>query len=167
MRGGAFSELVHGRGFATGLTYGGIAAFVAMTVALFARRGRDLAGLAFAPAVWLAVRSVWGSGAAPFDVLAGVGFLAAGGYVAHAFSRRRTRVMPYWVMIAIAIAPGAYVLAHVAPGVGSGAARDVMTIAIIAITIGVRDFDRTHGRSGAQWLLFAVTAFGVYVGVPD
>jgi hypothetical protein len=65
------------------------------------------------------------------------------------------------------IAPGAIALAWTTPLAGSSLARFAMALSTIAIAVAVRDYDAVKRARGAPWLLFAVTAFGVYVAVPD
>ena len=68
---------------------------------------------------------------------------------------------------ALAITPGAIMLAATAPLAGSTTSRVVLALATIAIGVAVRDFDAINGSRGAPWFLYVVTAGGVYLAVPD
>jgi hypothetical protein len=71
------------------------------------------------------------------------------------------------LVTAVAVTPGAVLLAQSAPLAGSGLSRTIFAVATVAITLAIRDFDAIWGPRGAPWLLFAIAAGGVYLAVPD
>src|SRR5262249_53689907 len=125
-------------------------------------------GIVFALSAWLAVRGAWGPGLANGRVLIAFGLLALGGALVVVVTRRVAIAHRYPIpVVALAVTPGAIVLARAAPLVGSTLSRTLFALATIGFAVAIRDFDAMHGRKGAPWLLFAVTAGGVYLAVPD
>jgi hypothetical protein len=165
----AISDLFHARAFALGLAFGGMAFLLSATLAATARRRLpDFAGIAFVAAAWLAVRGAWGAGLASGSVALALLVLAFGGGAVVSVTRRSHFAASHPLLVtAVATAPGAIMLGAVTPLVSSTAARVVLAVMTIALGVGIRDFDAMHGPKGAPWLLFAVTAFGVYLAVPD
>lgn len=165
----AISDLFHARAFALGLAFGGMAFLISATLAATSRRKLpDVAGIAFVAAAWLGVRGAWGSALASGSVALGLILLACGGGMVMVVTRRSPVAERHPLLVtAVAIAPGAVLLAVVTPLVNGTTSRVVIALATIAIGVGIRDFDAMNGPRGAPWLLFAVTAFGVYLAVPD
>jgi hypothetical protein len=165
----ALGDLVHARAFALGLAFGGIAfLFTSMIGVIRRRRVPDAAGLAFAVAAWLGVRGAWGADLASGGVALALVALAVGGACVVVVNRRwafGTRFPA--VVAAIFIAPGAIYLAAVTPLAGSTTSRAVLAVAVIVIGVGMRDFDAMRGPRGVPWLLFLISAAGVYLAVPD
>jgi hypothetical protein len=163
------SVLLHAHSFALGLAFGGIAFLVAAAVAASTRRRvPDIAGVTFVAAAWLGVRGAWGeqlarsSVAWAFVVLA-LGGALAGFVVAHRPDARRHMLF----VTALALTPGAIVLALATPLAGSAISRTVFALSTVAIGLAMRDFDAFNGRKGAGWLLFGIAAAGAYLAVPD
>lgn len=165
----AIRDLLHARAFALGLAFGGVAVLIAATVAVaLRRRVPDLAGVTFVLAAWLAVRGAWGSDLANGSVLVALLILALGGAAVVVVTRVLPAVAgPPLLITAVALTPGAIVLSRVTPLAGSGISRLVLALSTIAFGVAMRDFDAMRGPKGAPWLLFAVTAGGVYLAVPD
>jgi hypothetical protein len=165
----ALRDLVHARAFALGLAFGGIAFLVASMIGVIRRRPvPDAAGLAFAAAAWLGVRGAWGSDLASAAVAFALVTLAFGGACVVVVNRRwafGTRFPA--IVAAVAITPGAVYLAAVAPLAGSTTSRTVLAVAVIVIGVGMRDFDAMRGPNGVPWVLFLISAAGVYLAVPD
>jgi len=161
-------ELFEARAFALGLAYGGVGFLVAATIGTLGRRALDLAALVFVAAAWLAVRGAWGPELASYRVLAALTALALGGVGAVLFPRLvRPAARHPNVVAGLFAVPGAVLLAMLTPLVGGSVARSALAASTIAIAVAVRDFDAVAGKRGASWLLFAVTAAGVYLAVPD
>jgi hypothetical protein len=165
----AVRDLLHARAFALGLAYGGVAVLFAAAVAVSLRKHvPDFAGVAFVVASWLAVRGAWGQELATAGVLLALILLAFGGAVVVFATRWLSRASGHPLLTtAVAITPGAVMLAKVTPLAGSGISRIVLALTTIAFGIALRDFDAMRGPRGAPWLLFAITAGGVYLAVPD
>jgi hypothetical protein len=161
--------LLHARSFAIGLAFGGVAFFVTAVISTVSRRRiPDLAGVAFVAAAWLAVRGSWGIALARGSAAYALALLACGGaLVALITSRNHFAPRHVLAMTALALAPGAIMLAVVTPLAGSTTSRVVLAVAAIAVGVGLRDFDAINGPRGAPWLLFAISAAGVYLAVPD
>jgi hypothetical protein len=161
--------LVHSHSFALGLAFGGIAFLVAALLAASTRRrAPDIGGLTFAAAAWLAVRGAWGEQLARSSVAWALALLALGGAFATFVASRRVAARRYVLLVtALALAPGAIVLALATPFAGSAVSRAVLAVSTIGIGVGLRDFDAVNGRKGAPWLLFAIAAAGAYLAVPD
>jgi hypothetical protein len=165
----ALRDLLHARAFALGLAYGGVAVLFAASVAVsLRRRVPDFAGVAFVLASWLAIRGAWGADLATGSVLLAFILLALGGSVVVFATRWLPAASGHPLLTtAVALTPGAVLLGKVTPLAGSGAARVVLALTTIAFGVALRDFDAMRGPRGAPWLLFAVTAGGVYLAVPD
>jgi hypothetical protein len=165
----ALSDLYHARAFALGLAFGGAGFLLSATLAAGSRRRLpDFAGIAFVAAAWLGIRGAWGPGLASGSVALALLMLAAGGGMVVLVTRRYAFAAQHPPFVAALLtAPGAIVLGVVSPLVESTAATVVVAVATVAIGVGMRDFDAMHGPKGAPWLLFAVSAFGVYLAVPD
>jgi hypothetical protein len=165
----AISDLFHARAFALGLAFGGMGFLLSATLAATSRRRLpDFAGIAFVAAAWLGVRGAWGSDLATGSVALALIVLAFGGGMVVTITRRSAVVAGHPLLVtAIATAPGAVLLAAVSPLVSGTTSRVVLAVATICIGVGIRDFDAMNGPRGAPWLLFAVSAFGVYLAVPD
>jgi hypothetical protein len=169
MRLDALNDLVHARAFALGLAFGGIA-FLLLSLIGVVRRGRvpDAAGLAFAAAAWLGVRGAWGPELASGSVALALLVISIGGACVVIVNRRTTFGSKFPAAVtAVAIAPGAIYLAKVTPLAGGSTARTVLAVSVIVIGVAMRDFDAMHGPKGAPWLLFLISALGVYLAVPD
>jgi hypothetical protein len=169
MRLDALNDLVHARAFALGLAFGGIA-FLCTSMIGVVRRRRvpDAAGIAFAIAAWLGVRGAWGpdlaSGPVAFALLA----LAVGGACVVVVNRHSAFGARFPAIVAaVAIAPGAIYLGAVAPLAGSTTSRTVLAVSVIVLGVAMRDFDAMRGPRGVPWLLFLISAAGVYLAVPD
>jgi hypothetical protein len=161
--------LLHAHSFTLGLAYGGIAFFISALVAgVSRRRVPDIAGVMFVAAAWLGIRGAWGVALARTSSAWAFALLALGGaasaiVIGHRPGARRHAV----VVTALFVAPGAVMIAAVTPFAGSIVARGALALATIGVAAALRDFDAANGRKGAQWLLFAVAAAGVYLAVPD
>jgi hypothetical protein len=163
------SELLHARAFALGLAYGGIAFLLAATVAAVTRRRPlDFAALAFVAAGWLGVRAAWGPALADGATALALVVLALGGAAVFLIPRHVRVARNHPVLSAtVALIPGAVLLGAVTPLAGSGLSRVLLATATVAIGVAIRDFDAMHGAPGGTWVLFAVSAIGVYLAVPD
>jgi hypothetical protein len=161
--------LLHAHSFALGLAFGGVAMFVASVVAASTRRRvPDVAGLAFVAAAWLGIRGAWGIELARSSVAWALVLLAFGGAIVAFVTARSAPAKQHVLLItALALAPGAVMLAMVTPLAGSSTSRVALGIATVAVGVGLRDYDAINGPKGAPWLLFAVSAAGVYLAVPD
>jgi hypothetical protein len=168
MHANGITDLVRAHAFALGLAYGGVAFFLAVTIGTLGRRALDFAGLAFVAATWIAVRGSWGPDLAADSVALALALLALGGGCVFLAGRHVPRAANHpLVVTALAISPGAIVLACVTPLAGSFISRTALALATVGIGVGVRDYDAMKGERGASWLLFAVSAMGVYLAVPD
>jgi hypothetical protein len=167
MRASGIIELLHARAFVLGLAYGGVALFVSLIVGLLGRRALDIAGIALVAAAWLAVRGAWGPELASARVAIALLLIAVGGGAAHLGRRFPLGANHPLVVTALFVTPGAALLARVTPLAGSSLSRSVLAIATIAIAVAMQDFDNVHGVKSGAWLLFAITAGGVYLAVPD
>jgi len=165
----ALGDLIDARSFALGLAFGGVAFLAAAAVSVLSRRRiPDISGVAFAAAAWLAVRGAWGAGLASESVAIALALLGAGGVLVSLLAKYVADVQRHQlVATALAVTPGAVLLATATPLAGSTISRTVLALATIGIAVGMRDFDAVDGRRGAPWLLFAVAAGGVYLAVPD
>jgi len=164
----AIRDLLHARAFAMGLAFGGVGVFVSSLAAISRRRVPDLGGMAFVLAAWLAVRGAWGQSLASTGVLVALGCLAAGGALVVVITRNVAATAAHPLLVtAIALVPGALLLAHATPLAGSTLSRGVLAAGAVAFGVLTRDFDAMRGRKGAPWLLWAVTFGGVYLAVPD
>jgi hypothetical protein len=161
--------LLHAHSFSLGLAFGGIAFLVAATVAaLTRRRVPDIGGLTFAAAAWLAVRGAWGEQLARSSVAWAFLTLAVGGAFAAFVTSWRPELRRHVLLVtALALTPGAVLLALATPFAGSSISRFVLALSTVGIGVGMRDFDAVNGRKGAPWLLFAIAAAGAYLAVPD
>jgi ABC-type iron transport system FetAB permease component len=169
MRLDALNDLFHARAFALGLAFGGVAFLLTSMLGIVRRRRvPDAAGIAFAAAAWLGVRGAWGPELANGKVALALFALAVGGGCVVLIARHSQIGSRFpLVVTAVAIAPGAVYLAAVTPLAGSSTSRAVLAIATIVIGVAMRDFDAMRGPVGAPWLLFAISAVGVYLAVPD
>ncbi len=169
MRLHGLTVLLHAHSFAVGLAFGGVAFFVSALVAAVSRRRiPDTAGIVFVAAAWLAIRGSWGVALARGSAATALALLACGGALAAVIASRNHISHGQGLAItALALMPGAIMLAVVTPLAGSTTSRVVLAIAAAAIGVGLRDFDATNGARGAPWLLFAISAAGVYLAVPD
>jgi len=169
MRLDALNDLFHARAFALGLAFGGVAFLLTSMIGVVRRRRvPDAAAIAFAAAAWLGVRGAWGpelaSGGVAFALLA----LAAGGACVVVVNRHSAFGSRFPAVVsAVAIAPGAIYLAAVTPLAGGSTSRTVLAVSVIVIGVAMRDFDAMRGPRGVPWLLFLITAAGVYLAVPD
>jgi hypothetical protein len=161
------STLFSSRAFALGLAYGGVGLMISIIVGMLGRRAMDLAGIAIVAAAWLGVRAAWGPELANLRVAFALALLVVcGGLGFVARDIRKASDHPLLVS-AVAMAPGAVVLAVSTPLAGTTLSRGILALAVIAVGVGMRDFDSHHGPRGGAWLLFAITAAGVYLSVPD
>lgn len=157
---GAIVESVGSPEFLVGLRWGGIAAGVALLIGLAWRRWRQepapLAGLAAVVAAGLAMSI---ARPLPSSVWAGLGLLALAGAI---FPwTRRVPIVP--VLTAL---PGAWLIGRSSlPESGW-----VAPLVIVVIALGgpvISWFDENAHGSALPTLLFAVSAAGVFVTVPD
>ena len=151
----AVRDLFHARAFALGLAFGGVAVLLAAAIAVsLRRRVPDFAGIAFVVAAWMAVRGAWGMELASGSVLVALLLLAAGGCAVVFVTRAVTKAADHPMLTtAIALTPGAVMLARVTPLAGSGVSRLVLALATIGFGVAIRDFDAMRGPRGAPWLL--------------
>jgi hypothetical protein len=165
----AVSELLHARAFALGLAFGGVAFLASALIALSSRRrSPNLAGAAFVAATWLGVRGAWGPSLATSRVALGLAVLWLGGALAGVVITRSSTVGSHPLLtMMIAATPGAVILAAVTPLAGSHLSRVVLGLATVALAVAMFDFNAVRGAKGAPWLLFFVSAVGVYLAVPD
>jgi hypothetical protein len=163
-----FGHVLASRAFAVGLVFGALAYFASGVIAAFRHTTTDGAGIAFAAALVLAVRDVFGDRAAPAGLVAGLVLLAIGGAVA---ARARPRVATAWYVgffrTATALLPGVVVLVAVFPVHDPAWVRLAVGACILIATPLVHDYDATQGARGAPFLMLAVSAVAVYYTVPD
>jgi hypothetical protein len=169
MRLDALNDLFHARAFALGLAFGGIAFLLTSMIGVIRRRRvPDAAALAFAIAAWLGVRGAWGPELASGGVALALVTLALGGACVVVVNRRWTFGTRFPAVVsAVAITPGAVYLAAVTPLAGSTTSRAVLAVSVVVIGVAIRDFDAMRGPRGVPWLLFLISAVGVYLAVPD
>jgi hypothetical protein len=169
MRLNGLRVLLDSHSFALGLAFGGIAFLVAAIVAATTRRRvPDIAGITFAAAAWLGVRGAWGEQLARSSAAWAFVMLAVGGAVSGLVMTHRADVRRHALLVtALALTPGAIVLALATPLAGSATSRTIFAMSTVALGVALRDFDVFNGRKGAPWLLFAIAAAGAYLAVPD
>src|SRR5262249_23434192 len=93
--------------------------------------------------------------------------LGAGGIVATIVTDGLRRRVYRTLALLLAVVPGAIWLAATVRAAATSIPPTTRAVSTIVAALAFDDFDRRHHRAGAQWLLFAVSAFGIYVGVPD
>jgi hypothetical protein len=163
-----FGPVVSTRAFAIGLVYGAVAYLALGILAAVRPRVAEGAGVAFAAAVILAARDMFGPAAAPWRFAGAIALLGLGGALA---VRMRPRSWARWYVgfgrTAVALAPGAVALAVAFPAATPGWLRIAAAVAALATGVAVHDFDAAQGATGAPFVLLAISAVAVYFTVPD
>ena len=161
-------NILASKAFAVGALYGALAFLLTGVLAAVRRRAKEGAGLAFAFATYFAVRDVWGSDIAPLGTVAALVLLGLGGAAA---LRMRSRMWDRWYVTfgrtALALAPGAILLAVTFPVETPAWLRAAAGIGVLVTGVLAHDFDLEQGPRGAPFVLVAVSAVGVYYTVPD
>jgi hypothetical protein len=166
--GDLFGPVVSTRAFAVGLVYGALAFLATGVVAALRHKTHEGGGIAFAVATFLGGRDAFGPEVAPWSLLFALGVLGAGGILA---MRMRSRAWARWYVsfgrTAVALAPGALLLAFVFPYDTPTWMRWAAAAGALVAGVLMHDFDLTQGPRGAPFLLLALAAAGVYYTVPD
>lgn len=161
-------NILASKAFAVGALYGAFAFLLTGVLAAVMRRTKEGAGLAFAFATYFAVRDVWGSDIAPVGTATAFVLLALGGIAA---TRMRSRMWDQWYVTfgrtAVALLPGAVLLAVTFPVTTPAWLRIAAAVGVLVTGVLAHDFDLEQGPRGAPFVLLAVSAVGVYYTVPD
>src|SRR5262245_52465407 len=129
----AVSDLLHSRSFALGLAFGGFALLLAASIAASSRRKLpDVAGIAFVAAAWLGVRGAWGIELARGGVVLAFAVLALGGAIGAVACAHSAwgREFPLFTT-AVAVTPGAIILAATSPFMTSSTGRILLAVSTI------------------------------------
>jgi hypothetical protein len=163
-----FAPVVSTKAFAIGLLYGALAYLATGLIAALRHRTREGGGVAFAGALFLSVRDLYGDKGAPIGFALALVLLAVGGHIA---TRARPRLWTTWYVAlartAVALVPGAAALVVVFPVGTPTWLRFAAGASAVLAGVLVHDFDATQGPRGGPFLFLALGALAVYFTVPD
>ena len=163
-----FAPVVSSKAFAIGLLFGALAYLATGLIAALRHRTREGGGVAFAGALFLAIRDLYSNQGAPLTFGAALVLLAVGGHLAQ---RVRPRIWAPWYVrpsrAAVALLPGAVVLAVAFPVATPTWLRFAAGGSAVITGLLVHDYDATQGPRGAPFLFLLFAAVAVYFTLPD
>ena len=163
-----FAPVVSSKAFAIGLLFGALGYLATGIIAALRHRTREGGGVAFAGALFLATRDLYSNRGAPLAFGAALVLLAVGGHLAQ---RVRPRIWAQWYVgparTALALLPGAAVLAAAFPVETPGWLRFAVGGSAVLTGLLVHDYDATQGPRGAPFLFLLFAAVAVYFTLPD